>query len=300
MPNWATWVLLVLVLGRRAPCSSRSRRRVHQGRRRRRGARESGQGAERGRLEPRSAAARRRAEVERERVLVVDDDPGLRLLLRATLPASEFDVEEAESAEAAAETARFFRPAVVILDVDLPGKDGLAFCQELKRSTSSPHVILLTGADLDRDALRSAGADALLRKPFSPVELLALVDKVSQRDLSGTSRRLGRGRRPADDLRARSQPRRRGRARAATAPPARLPSDRDRAGRRARGEGPDDGSARSPRPALRARARRGVRRVARRRSQPRVRVPAPRRREDRRSRRRFSASRDRSTRASAG
>jgi ribonuclease P protein subunit RPR2 len=118
-------------------------------------------------------------ELDRERVLVVDDDPGLRLLLRTTLPASEFDVEEADSAEAAAETARFFRPEVVILDVGLPGKDGLTFCRELKRSARSPHVILLTGADIDGEQLRNAGADASLRKPFSPVELLMLVDKVS-------------------------------------------------------------------------------------------------------------------------
>jgi response regulator RpfG family c-di-GMP phosphodiesterase len=116
---------------------------------------------------------------ERERVLVVDDDAGLRLLLRTTLPASEFDVEEAESAEAAAETARFFRPEVVILDVGLPGKDGVHYCRELKRSARSPHVILLTGGELDGDVQQSSGADAVLRKPFSPVELLKLVDKVS-------------------------------------------------------------------------------------------------------------------------
>jgi response regulator RpfG family c-di-GMP phosphodiesterase len=119
------------------------------------------------------------SEPERERVLVVDDDPGLRLLLRTTLPASEFDVEEADSAEAAAETARFFRPEVVILDVSLPGKDGLTFCRELKRSRRSPHVILLTGGDIEGEGLRRAGADAVLRKPFSPVELLMLVDRVS-------------------------------------------------------------------------------------------------------------------------
>ena len=118
-------------------------------------------------------------ELERERILIIDDDPGLRLLLRTTLPATEFDVEEAESAEAAADTARFFRPDVVILDVGLPGTDGLTFCRELKGSARSPHVILLTGAELDADALRSAGADAILRKPFSPVALLTLVDKVS-------------------------------------------------------------------------------------------------------------------------
>ena len=118
-------------------------------------------------------------ELGRERILLVDDDPGLRLLLRTTLPATEFDVQEAESAEAAAETARFFRPEVVILDVSLPGTDGLTFCRELKSSARSPHVILLTGAELGADALRSAGADAVLRKPFSPVELLTMVDKIS-------------------------------------------------------------------------------------------------------------------------
>jgi len=118
-------------------------------------------------------------ELERERILIIDDDPGLRLLLRTTLPLTEFDVEEAESAEVAADTARFFRPDVVILDVGLPGTDGLTFCRELKGSARSPHVILLTGAELGADALRSAGADAILRKPFSPVELLTLVDKVS-------------------------------------------------------------------------------------------------------------------------
>ena len=125
---------------------------------------------------PITVAAR---EPERERVLVVDDDPGLRLLLRTTLPASEFHVEEADSAEAAREAAKFFRPEVVILDIGLRGQDGLTFCRELKRSARSPHVILLTGADIDGEQLRSAGADAWLRKPFSPVELLMLVDKVS-------------------------------------------------------------------------------------------------------------------------
>lgn len=129
---------------------------------------------------PQHNAATEAAQPERERVLLVDDDAGLRLLLRTTLPASEFDVEESDSAEVAAETARFFRPGVVILDVSLPGQDGLSFCRELKRSARSPHVILLTGAELDAGALRAAGADAILRKPFSPVELLTLVDKVSE------------------------------------------------------------------------------------------------------------------------
>ncbi len=119
-------------------------------------------------------------ELVRRKVLVVDDDAALRLLLRTTLPASEFDVEEAESAESAAEMARFWRPGVVVLDVGLPGGvDGLSFCRELKRAARAPQVILLTGAELDTEAVRGSGADAILRKPFSPIELVTLIDQVS-------------------------------------------------------------------------------------------------------------------------
>jgi response regulator RpfG family c-di-GMP phosphodiesterase len=126
--------------------------------------------------------------LERHKVLLVDDDPGLRLLLRTTLPASEFDVEEAGSAESASELARFWRPEVVILDVGLPGLDGLSFCRQLKHSALAPQVILLTGADLDAEALRGAGADAILRKPFSPIELVTLLDEVSDSTALGWSR----------------------------------------------------------------------------------------------------------------
>src|SRR6266581_9381684 len=70
---------------------------------------------------------------ERRRILVVDDDPSLRLLLRTTLAADQFEVEEAVSAEEAARLARFPPPSVVILDIGLPGMSGLAFCRELKQ-----------------------------------------------------------------------------------------------------------------------------------------------------------------------
>jgi putative two-component system response regulator len=117
---------------------------------------------------------------ERRRILVVDDDPGLRLLLRTTLAADEFAVQEAASAEDAAEIARFWSPAVVILDIGLPGVDGLTFCRELKGSlrNGAPRVILLTGADTTAAELAASGADAVLRKPFSPLELAALLDDV--------------------------------------------------------------------------------------------------------------------------
>jgi response regulator RpfG family c-di-GMP phosphodiesterase len=120
---------------------------------------------------------------DRRRILVVDDDAGIRLLLRATLAADEFAIEEARSAEEAADIARFWTPSVVILDIGLPGMDGLTFCRELKRNSAygAPVVVLLTGADTTPEAIAAAGPDAVLGKPFSPLELVALLDRVSER-----------------------------------------------------------------------------------------------------------------------
>ena len=118
----------------------------------------------------------------RRRILVVDDDPALRMLLRATLAADEFELQEVASAEEASDTARFWRPSVVLLDVNLPGMDGLAFCRQLTSSPlyGRPTVLLLTGARLTSADARAAGAHALLRKPFSPLELIRLVDEVNE------------------------------------------------------------------------------------------------------------------------
>jgi response regulator RpfG family c-di-GMP phosphodiesterase len=120
--------------------------------------------------------------VPRRRILVVDDDPSLRLLLRATLAADEFELEEVASAEEAGEAARFWRPSIVLLDVTLPGMDGLAFARQLTRQPSygAPTVILLTGAELTNADARAAGAHAILRKPFSPLELIRLIDQVEE------------------------------------------------------------------------------------------------------------------------
>lgn len=116
----------------------------------------------------------------RRRLLLVDDDPGLRLLLRTTLAADECAVEETSSAEEAADLARFWRPSLVVLDVGLPGMSGLAFCRELKEKPvyGSPRVILLTGGETSGEDALSSRADALLRKPFSPLDLLAVVDRL--------------------------------------------------------------------------------------------------------------------------
>src|SRR5262249_8550775 len=88
--------------------------------------------------------------------------------------------DEVASAEEASESARFRRPSVVLLDVTLPGIDGLAFCRQLTQTATygRPTVILLTGADLSDAEARAAGAHAILRKPFSPLELLRVIDEL--------------------------------------------------------------------------------------------------------------------------
>jgi response regulator RpfG family c-di-GMP phosphodiesterase len=118
----------------------------------------------------------------RRRILIVDDDPGLRLLLRTTLGLDEFVVEEASSSEGAAHIARFWLPSIVILDVALPGMDGFQFCRELKQNAryGSPFVLLLTGRDATREEIEQAGPDVVLRKPFSPIELVGLLDRLGE------------------------------------------------------------------------------------------------------------------------
>jgi len=118
----------------------------------------------------------------RRRILVVDDDPTLRLLLRETLAADEFELEEVASAEEAQDVARFWRPSVVLLDVNLPGLDGLSFCRQLTKGDSKgePTVILLTGSSMTETEARAAGARALLRKPFSPLQLIGLLDHLGE------------------------------------------------------------------------------------------------------------------------
>jgi response regulator RpfG family c-di-GMP phosphodiesterase len=116
------------------------------------------------------------------RILLVDDDPGLRALLRATFETVDIAVHEAESATSAKALIRLGHPDVVVLDVRMPGIDGLQLCRDLKGNpeTEDIGVVLLTGADEanEQDA-RDAGADGFLRKPFSPLELLAIVERVA-------------------------------------------------------------------------------------------------------------------------
>ena len=71
------------------------------------------------------------------RVLLVDDNAALRMLLRTTFEVFDIDVEEADSAEAASEAIRSFQPDVLVLDVRMPGMDGLEVCRRVKADPAS-------------------------------------------------------------------------------------------------------------------------------------------------------------------
>ena len=108
-------------------------------------------------------------------VLVVDDDEMIRRLVRAVLEADEFEVSEARDGESALRLAGEVHPAVVVLDIMMPGLDGVEVCRRLDHGKVK--VVILTARDDPRleEECRKAGADAFLTKPFSSIELLDLV-----------------------------------------------------------------------------------------------------------------------------
>jgi putative two-component system response regulator len=117
------------------------------------------------------------------RILLVDDDPALRMLLRTTFEVADVELDEADGATAALRGIARRRPDVIILDVNMPGMGGLELCAQLKRDpdTAGIAIALLTGNAPDDVELAESGADALLQKPFSPLELLSLVERLAGR-----------------------------------------------------------------------------------------------------------------------
>jgi len=116
------------------------------------------------------------------RILLVDDDPALRTLLKTTFEVADVAVVEAEDAAAARRKIRSARPDVIVLDVNMPGTTGLELCAELKAApaTRDIPIVLLTGSEGGTEAAaKKAGANAFVRKPFSPLELLAVAERLA-------------------------------------------------------------------------------------------------------------------------
>ena len=116
-------------------------------------------------------------------VLVVDDEPHIRAVLRGYLEAEDFIVVEAGDGEAALAAVRTGSPELILLDVMLPGVDGIEVLRRL-RTFSDAYVVLVTARAEEVDKLvgLGVGADDYITKPFSPREVVARVKAVLRRD----------------------------------------------------------------------------------------------------------------------
>jgi len=116
------------------------------------------------------------------RILVVDDEPKIRKIVTSYLQQEGFDVSEATDGPSAVEMAERFDPDVIILDVMLPGFDGIEALRQI-RTKSDVYVIMLTARSEETDKLigLSVGADDYVTKPFSTRELVARVKAVLRR-----------------------------------------------------------------------------------------------------------------------
>ncbi len=110
------------------------------------------------------------------RILVVDDEPQLRRAMRSTLSALGFIVEDADTGEAALERVRENKFDLILLDINLPGRNGLSVCREI-RERSDVNILMLTVRDRPQDKIEAldAGADGYVTKPFDVNELLARI-----------------------------------------------------------------------------------------------------------------------------
>jgi len=123
-----------------------------------------------------------------ERVLVVDDDAPVRRMLRRTLAAEGLEVVSAADGGRALAAAERDPPDLVVLDVSMPGMDGLAVCRRLRAAGVAAPVLMLTARDAveDRVAGLDSGADDYLVKPFAPAELLARLRALGRRGPAAT------------------------------------------------------------------------------------------------------------------
>ena len=119
---------------------------------------------------------------EKQRILLVDDDPNISHLVRLYLEKEGFDVTESARGDEALEAFKREAPALVLLDVMLPGMDGLQVLKEIRKTSKAP-VIMLTARDetFDKVLGLELGADDYVTKPFETKELVARVKAVLRR-----------------------------------------------------------------------------------------------------------------------
>jgi len=123
------------------------------------------------------------------RVLVVEDDEGIREMLKYNLVAAGFSVQEAGDGATGLRTARSSSPDLILLDLMLPGMSGLDFCRAVRKTSRVP-IIMLTAKDTEVDKVvgLELGADDYITKPFSVREVIARVNSVLRRAEPGAER----------------------------------------------------------------------------------------------------------------
>ncbi len=116
------------------------------------------------------------------RVLVVDDEPKYRRLIVTNLKLAGYETEEAEDASSALAAVTGSEPDVILLDLRLPGVDGIRLCQRIREWSWVP-IIMVTALDAEPTLVAGldAGADDYIAKPFSPDELMARIRAVLRR-----------------------------------------------------------------------------------------------------------------------
>ena len=124
-------------------------------------------------------------------ILVVDDDDGIRSLVKKYLNENQFLVTTAESAEDASEKIKIIKFDLIVLDIMMPGKNGLEFIQDNKKKLETP-IILLTakGEANERVEGLETGADDYLPKPFEPKELILRIQNILSKTIKTEQRRV--------------------------------------------------------------------------------------------------------------
>ncbi len=116
------------------------------------------------------------------RVLVVDDEPQIRRVLRLALTSQGFDLRVAADGESALDTLRDWPPDLVVTDLSMPGVNGLELCRRIRQTSAVPIIVLsVKGEERTKVAALDAGADDYVTKPFGMDELLARVRAVFRR-----------------------------------------------------------------------------------------------------------------------
>ena len=119
---------------------------------------------------------------DKKKILVVDDEPDFRMMLRARLEANNYEVSEAEDGAVGLEKARNTKPDLIILDVMLPKMDGYKVARLLKFDEKHRNIpiVLLTARSQqsDRETGMEVGGDAYLTKPYNPEDMLEIVAKL--------------------------------------------------------------------------------------------------------------------------